>query len=99
VYQDLSIRSLVFVISQFLTVESAPVLVSDVSDTRLPGEPERKVRRQSFMRAVHDQRPSVQTLLDQLEAYRGGTLQDYLEASELVHGWLPDSEPFPSYYS
>jgi hypothetical protein len=96
VWEDLHLRSMIYIVSQFLSTECARVGVPDIDDPRVPGPPERKVRRKEFMKAIHDARPSAEPLLDQLAAFNGGTLEDFLERRELVYSWMPDSEPFPS---
>ena len=99
VWEDLHLRTMIFIVSEFLRTECALVGVTGIDDPRVPGPPERKVRRTEFTKSVHDARPSTDALLDQLAAFNGGTLEDFLGARELVYSWMPDSEPFPSYYS
>ena len=84
VWKDLDIPQTILVMAQFLTTSCASVGVVDLDDERVPGSPESKRRRKVFVDAVHAMCPTNQTLLDQLEAYQGGGLGDFLEGRDLV---------------
>lgn len=84
VWKDLDIPQTILVMAQFLTTSCASVGVVDLDDERVPGSPESKRRRKDFVDAVHGMCPTNQTLLDQLEAYQGGGLGDFLEGRDLV---------------
>jgi hypothetical protein len=99
VWKNLDIRSMIFIVSQFLSTECARVGVHDMDDPLIPGSEAHKVRRKEFMKSVHDARPPTGALLEQLAAFDGGSIQDFFDAREVLYSWLPDEEPFPSYYS
>ena len=84
VWKDLNIPQTIFVMAHFLTTACASVSVVDLDDERVPGSSVSKNQRKKFVDAAHGMCTTNHSLIDQLEAFRGGGVVDYLEGRELV---------------
>jgi hypothetical protein len=102
VWRDMDARQTVFVMASFLTGMCAPVGVPGVGDDRVPGDPQSKRRRKSFCDKIRAMQPSPDALLDQLAAFPGGGLDDYLARREILMSSVGCAEPLGfsrSYFS